>query len=242
MVVITNNFVAVKMSCTILYPVYLPTHYNDEKSDRKFSMACSKLAKSISGILSSGWSVIPDEDLNCNFNNESSPRAQIVLSSCKSFLSGVCRKWYRLYIHSQLRVNLLSDFFLISMQTTPQAIINLMFHIDISDFPWLCIHSNFTVMFVPPVEKKKSGFICLSGIKRMLACSSRPVMIYLTRWKCHFCYCKKPRHYLRQRIKFRWICIQVSWFTQCNVQKKGLFQSERSGLDRESLVGPKTLS
>ena len=78
----SDFFIAVKIHKTIVFSVYMPTDYRNNKSEVKFSGACSKLSNSIRSCLSQGFECILAGDMNCDLTNNNSAKTQLFLASC----------------------------------------------------------------------------------------------------------------------------------------------------------------
>ena len=147
----SDNYVAVKINETVIYSVYMPTDYRDLKSERKFSIACKKLASSVSGSKQQGLNVILAGDMNCNLSG-TNPRSQIFLNALTG-LEVLLNDLDFTYIHNSGATSAL-DFFLQTKQTTlplPSPYVNTT--INISDH--LPVSCSFDTTIQPSIGLSK---------------------------------------------------------------------------------------
>ena len=77
----SEHFQLIKCGDFIVANVYLPTNYNNIVSEQKFPIACKTLGISIKKVLRVGLPLVILGDFNCNIEDSSNSRAQVLLSS-----------------------------------------------------------------------------------------------------------------------------------------------------------------
>ena len=73
-------YLAVTVDNLVIVNLYLPTNYRDEASERKFAIACRKVAKLLKKIEKMNRKCILIGDFNCDLLENSSARAETFLS------------------------------------------------------------------------------------------------------------------------------------------------------------------
>ena len=73
-------YLTVTVDNMVIVNLYLPTNYRDEASERKFAIACRKVAKLLKKIEKMNRKCILIGDFNCDLLENSSARAETFLS------------------------------------------------------------------------------------------------------------------------------------------------------------------
>lgn len=126
----SDFFMSVQLLDVAVFSIYMPTDYRDLSSERKFSIACRKLANAVSEAQKQGLTVIVAGDMNCNLSDANSSRTEILLSSCPQ-LTVINNDLAFTYVHNSGSTSNL-DFFLStkSLEIYPSSHVNNAFSVS----------------------------------------------------------------------------------------------------------------